>query len=294
MGERTGSGYPLACPVCERRLERDYSTFRCPTGHTFDLAKEGYINLLPPQHRTRGVDGDEPVMLRARRRFLETGHYLPLRSATISMTARILEARDFETSHDPRPPCVLEVGCGDGYYIGGLAPQLPSSTDAVLLGADLSKHAAKVASKRYPVVLFFVADTNRRLYVEPNSVAVLLDVFAPRNPLEFARVLEPGGSALIAIPTDSHLAGLRNELGLIGIQDDKEQRVLGRFSDDFTLESRLEIEFPIRLTPNAVQDLVEMGPNYWHRPTRSVPVIGTSVDTQASFVLLHLRKIRDA
>jgi 23S rRNA (guanine745-N1)-methyltransferase len=186
----------------------------------------------------------------------------------------------------------LEVGCGEGYYIGGVAEALSaeSSERVIWLGSDLSKPAVKLAAKHYPKVTFFVADINRRLYVHDGSVSVLLDVFAPRNPAEFARVLEPGGSAVIAIPNVSHLASLRKQLGLLRIQENKEQLVIERLSGDFELVSRTEVGYPMELSAEAVADLVAMGPSSWHRPADEAQTGVAAAKTEAAFVVLRLRR----
>lgn len=279
--------YPLICPVCESALEMAPSAARCAQGHSFDVAREGYVNLLPPQHRTRGIDGDHAEMLHARRRFLEAGHYLPLHEAVTDMAVQALAEQTTRGASGAHSRFALEVGCGEGYYVGGLATRLAGEHDVRAMGTDLSKHAARLGAKRYPDVLFFVADVNRRLYVASGSVALLLDVFAPRNHEEFARVVQPSGSMLVVIPSETHLASLRDRLGLLGVQEDKERRVIDRFSADFGLAERVEVEFPIHLTAEAVGDLVAMGPNYWHRDAAPGHASDEPADTDASFVMLR-------
>ena len=281
---------PLICPVCEGTLHRTAATFECSLGHSFDVAKEGYVNLLVPQHKSRGIDGDLPTMLQARRRFLEAGFYGPLRDLIVDKVDQILGAREAADARPTVPECVLEVGCGEGYYIAGVSQTLSDSRDTLCLGTDLSKAALKLAARRAADTLFFVSDLRRRIYVQTGAMSVLLDVFARRNPAEFARVLETKGSALVVIPSESHLASLRDRLGLLGIEDEKERRVLERFADTFNLVDRLETTYPIRLPAEAVQDLLDMGPNYWHRPSEPAALDSTPHETEASFVLLHLQK----
>lgn len=277
--------HPLTCPVCKDTLGRDAQTLRCPAGHVFDVAREGYINLLPPQHKTRGIEGDPALMVRARRRFLSAGHYDPLRMLLAETVGELLSARDAGRA-ESAPAAVMEVGCGEGYYIGGIAEQL-ALRGAAFLGTDLSKSAVRAAAKRHRGVLFFVADVNRRIYVRDGSVSVLLDVFAPRNPQEFARVVEPKGTTVVVIPGESHMASLIDQLDLLGIEKDKEQRVVERFESDFRLEERRELSYPMVLSASAVQDLVDMGPSRWH--FRSKPT-GHTVTTEASFVLLEFAR----
>ncbi len=273
----------LTCPVCHDRLTRSDSALVCPAGHSFDVAREGYVNLLLRPKGARPITGDTAQMLGARRRFLEGGFYRPLLDGLVGTAQEALGDRDQGASG---PPLVLEVGSGEGYYIGGIANGIGSATGAAFVGADVSKAAARLAARRYPDVSFFVADVHRRICVPDASVSLLLDVFAPRDPEEFARVLEPGGSVLVVIPSPSHLAGLRSELGLLQIEEDKEARLLDRFSAHFMLADRREIEFEIQLPPEAVGWQVDMGPNHWHAHGTSM---GRHVADVASFVVLRLR-----
>jgi len=295
--ETRADAWPLACPVCDRRLSWGERTISCSEGHSFDVAREGYVNLLPSQHRSRGMEGDIIGMLQARRRFLEAGHYRPLLDELSAQVGAAMQERaeGIRAATDaPRAPvpCVVEVGCGEGYYVAGVAEALSADGDeqVIWLGTDLSKPAVKLAAKHYPKLTFFVADINRRLYVHDGSVSVLLDVFAPRNPSEFARVLEPGGSVVIAIPNESHLASLREQLGLLAIQENKERLVIERFGDGFELVSRTEVGFQMELSAAGVADLVGMGPSSWHRPADEAQTGVAAAKTEAAFVVLRLRR----
>ena len=244
---------------------------------------------MPSQHRPAGLFGYRAEMLRARRRFLESGHFSPLRSELAARVGLGLDARH-DRGHDAsRPACVLEAGCGEGYYLGGIAREIGDRDDPVRwLGTGrLESTPVRLAAKRYAGPLFFVADTNRRLYVQDASVDVLLDIFAPRNLAEFARVLGSGGTLLVVIPAEQHLQSIREQLGLLGIQEDKERLVLERFSDAFELADRQELSFPLILDAQALHDVVEMGPSSWHRSARDLP-IQEEAQTQAAFIVLSL------
>ena len=241
------------------------------------------MNLLPPQHKRRGVEGDVGEMLHARRRFLDAGYYLPLLDALTTRVRGIIES-------SAGTSVVAEVGCGEGYYIGNIAASVGPA--AAFLGTDLSKPAVKLAARRYPDVLFFVSDVHRRLYVPDATLDVLLDVFAPRNAAEFARVLRPDAAALVVLPSEKHLASARAELGLLEIEAQKERRVLESLAEDFTVVDRQQIEYALELPASAVADLVGMGPNYWHGE-RTRAFEGESLRTNASFVVLHLERNLD-
>lgn len=271
------------CPICKEPLlpAEDRTAYSCLNRHSFDVARQGYVNLLPAQHRSRGIDGDTTDMLQARRSFLDRGSFEPLRALLAEEVRYALSARP-----PGQTPAVLEVGCGEGYYIGGITEALVAE-DALFLGSDLSKPAVRMAAKRYESAAFFVADLNRRLYLRDESVAVLLDVFAPRNPDEFARVLEPGGVALVAIPAPDHMATVSESLGLLEIESDKERRVLERLAEGFELDERRELRFELTLDAEEVRDYVAMGPNRWHDQAR--PIEG-SIQTTASFIVLRFRR----
>ena len=299
-GDRAGTvgsdadAWPLACPVCGRGLRRRPGALGCSAGHAFDIAREGYVNLLPSQHKTRGIVGDVPEMLHARRRFLERGYFRPLLELLTREVERALPEPDTAPAGSDGRACVLEVGSGEGYYIGSIA-QGPAGVGAtVFLGADLSKSAARLAAKRYPHATFIVDDVNRGICVEGGTVSALLDIFAPRNPAEFARVLAPDGVALVVIPSDAHLASARTRLGLLDIQQDKERQVLDRFAIGFALSERTELRYPIELDAEAANDLAQMGPSYWHQSEEHASLVGQPLATEASFVILRLHKTADA
>lgn len=292
---RTGSPtqrWPLACSMCGEALAEKDGALSCSAGHSFDIAREGYVNLLPPQHRARGIDGDLPSMLQARRRFLEAGHFDPLMTRLASVAEELLRDREAAHVSSEHGPCVLEVGCGEGYYLGSLAERIGAAVGprAVFVGTDLSKSAVKLAAKRYPRCTFFVADIHRRIYLQDQTVSVLLDVFAPRNPAEFARILEPGGLALIVIPSAEHLASARAQLGLLGIEEDKEGRIRERFGEAFEPLDRAELSYPIELSAESAADVVSMGPSHWHRAQEAAEPIVEPITTEASFVIMGLRR----
>ena len=274
----------LTCPVCGQDLHQRAASLCCASGHAFDIAREGYVNLHVPQHRAKGIQGDPLAMVQARRRFLDAGHYLPLSEALIGCVNALVRERG--GAFHAR---VIEVGCGEGYFISALAKRLDPRKRAIFAGTDISKSAIRLAAKRHRDILFFVADVNRSIYLRTGSMSLLLDVFAPRNSREFARVLEPGGAALIVIPSDRHLVSLREALGLIGIESEKERRVVERFAGDFQLEDRQLVQFPLRLGGEAVKDLVDMGPNYWHHAPGQPTTAGGQFETEASFVVLRFQ-----
>jgi 23S rRNA (guanine745-N1)-methyltransferase len=263
----------LICPVCEEPLTRTETGLRCPNSHQFDRAREGYVHLVGSRH-----PGDTRPMLRARRAFLERGHYRPL--ADLLETLAVAHVGSPSMRIDVRTPAaggaggvsepvalgVLEVGCGEGYYIGGLRRALAAGlpNGSACLGLDVSKEAVRLAARRYPDVTFVVADIKARLPIASGSIGLLLDVFAPRNPAEFARIVGPGGLLLVAIPAAAHLAELRAALPLLGIEPEKERHVAEQLSPAFTLRDAYSLEYPMRLASADIVDLLTMTPSAHH------------------------------
>lgn len=282
--------WPLICPLCREALSRSPTALACPSGHSFDLASEGYVNLLPPQHRTRGIEGDLPEMLRARRRFLEAGHFGPLRDRLTAIAAGELGRAARCLGADRL--CVAEAGCGEGYYLGGIARgaarDLPVPVTAV--GIDLAKEAARLAARRYPEAVFAVGDVNRGLPLADGSASLLLNIFSPRNPVEFARVAAPGGMLVVVLPAPDHLADLVATLHLLGVQEEKEALVVRRLAEGFQPAGREELRLPLALTAGEVGDLVTMGPSHRHRPSRAGSGDFAPAAAEASFVVLIFRR----
>lgn len=256
----------------------------CANGHSFDLAREGYVNLL--LDRVTGQIGDTKEMLQARRRFLDGGHYAPLAATVRRLTlAHLADHAEWDA------PAVLDAGCGEGYYIGALQREMTATgTTYRCYGSDVAKDAVRLAAKRYHDVSFIVADIWKKLPFAGGSLHALLDIFAPRNALEFARILAPGGLLLIVIPGPHHLEELRASLGLLGIEQQKAQHVIEQLASAFSLRQREPLDYQLALSLEDAADLVTMTPNYRHRtpdsPTSAIAATTTTLHTTASFIVL--------
>ena len=231
------------CPHCSLPLGRVDRSLRCAEGHSYDVARQGYVNLLG---RAAPPNADSPTMLEARARFLATGQYLPVADA---VAARVGGARR-----------IVEVGAGTGWY---LARALDASPAAEGLATDVSVAAAKRCARAHPRMDAVVADTWVGLPVQDGAVDLVLCVFAPRNPAEFARILAPGGRLVVVVPRAHHLGELRADYGLLDVAADKAEALVGslpgwRLAALETVERRLE------LTSDEVADVIAMGPNAFH------------------------------
>lgn len=195
----------LACPLDGAPLVCEGGSWRCPGGHAYDIASEGYVHLLPVQHKRSRDPGDSKAMVVARRRFLNAGYYQPLAAAV----SRLVLA---ELSPDHGATC-LDAGCGEGYYLRQLdTAARAQGLDLAILGLDISKWAVQAAAKqdKPPNPLHqWVVGTNARLPVLPATVDRLLCLFGFPVYGEFARVLKPGGRLIQVDAGPGHLKELR-------------------------------------------------------------------------------------
>ena len=244
----------LRCPSCGQALELDGPGVSCPRGHRFDLARQGYLNLLQsrqPRH------ADTAEMVAARERFLGGGHYRPLADGLADAVRSGLTA---VRSVAPGPLSVLEAGAGTGWYLAALLDVLPGRGVAL----DISAAAARRAARVHPRVAALVADTWQPLPLVDAGLDVVTSVFAPRNPGEFARVLRPDGVLAVVSPLPEHLVELRRALGLLGVGEDKQERLAEALTASFRPLAERSLVHRAGWSPAVVADLVGMGPNAFH------------------------------
>lgn len=238
----------LACPRCGSPLvsATDGRAVACPHGHSFDLARQGYLNLLGgPQPG----NADTTAMVGARDRFLSGGHYAP-----IADRLRALASRE---TPDVR---LLDAGTGTGYYLAAMLEQ----RDARGIGLDVSVAACRKAARAHPRLGAVVADIWQGIPVGVGLFDVVSCVFAPRNAAEFCRVLKPGGRLIVVHPEPEHLAELRGALGLLSIEDAKADRLAHTMAGRFHRESTEALAFEAGWDRQTLTDLVQMGPNAFH------------------------------
>lgn len=249
----------LRCPACRttRRLHPGPGVLRCPAGHTFDLARHGYVNLLTGARATSGDDAD---MVRARSRFLATGAYAPLREATVRLAADAVPGAVHAAPG--RPPTVLDAGCGTGYYLAGVLARLPGARG---VGLDSSARALRAAARAHDRAAALAGDVFRPLPLDDGVADVVLDVFAPRNPAEYHRVLHPAGRLIVVRPTGRHLAELRDRWpSMVAVDPAKEERLRRALGPRFEAAATERVEYRAALTGPAVQDLMAMTPSARH------------------------------
>ncbi len=282
----------LTCPICQTHFTQVGNAVKCDKAHTFDIAKEGYINLLTK--KLPESMGDSKEMLIARRAFLERGHYLPLATAINTL---VLDALTTANDRDDELPYsnILDAGCGEGYYLGQLQHTLEQNVpdaQCEYIGLDISKEAMRMAAKRYKGLRFVVANLKERIVFADNSLHVLLNMFAPRNVAEFARVVKLGGTAIIVIPSPQHLQQLREKLGLLSIEEHKQEHVIEQFTPHFTYVGATQVNSTMHLNNQEITQAVMMTPNYWHMSdeVKGTMAAMSEIETEIVFTCLLFRK----
>lgn len=236
----------FSCPLCHQPLTHVNNSFICPQRHQFDVAKEGYVNLLPVQHKRSRDPGDSAEMMQARRAFLDAGHYQPLRDAIVEQLSARLDAS--ATS-------ILDIGCGEGYYTHAFADALPTATT---YGLDVAKVAIKAAARRYPQVTFCVASSHRLPFADASQDAIVR-IYAPCKAQELARVVKPQGGVMTATPGPRHLMELK---GLI-YDEVRLHAPHAEQLEGFTLLEDIALAYPMRLNGKEAVALLQMTPFAW-------------------------------
>ena len=247
----------LACPIDGERLTLEEKQLRCVNGHSFDLARQGYVNLLPVQHKRSKHPGDSKEMVAARQRFLDTGVYAPV--------ADLLSATLHTAISEVDQPCCLDAGCGEGYYLAHALNYIRAKKagDTLnLIGLDISKEAVIAAAKRNKDISWVVG-TNRQPPLLPASVDIILCVFGFHSFQGFNKVLPLGGKLVLVEPGPDHLQELRQ---VTYAQLNKTE--LSKLDDAFAMgfkqvgEQVLRFSTPL-LSNETLSDLLLMTPHFF-------------------------------
>jgi 23S rRNA (guanine745-N1)-methyltransferase len=249
-------GY-LACPHCGAGLSRAGAVLCCTSGHAFDIARQGYVSLLPPAGRAAA--GDSAAMVQARVDFLAAGHYAGLARAVAR--AAVNAVAGTAVAGTDVAGCVVDVGAGPGYYLAAALDLLPGRAG---LAVDASKFALRRAAHAHPRIGAVAADAWRGLPAADGAAAVVLNVFAPRHGAELRRILDPAGSLLVVTPNPEHLRELVGPLGLLAVDPRKDERLAGTLNPYFDLVERHRCDAIRHLDRRDVAALAAMGPSAWH------------------------------
>jgi len=234
--------------TCHLPLAFEERRVVCPRGHSFDIARSGYINLLQPQERRSRKPGDSVEAVAARRRFLDRGHAAPVLEAV-----RNIGGTDFSPSGraEARPTSILDAGCGEGYYLGSLGRGC---------GVDISIPAIDLAARRYPQCQWIVANADRFVPYADASFDVVMSITGRMNASEFRRVLRKGGFLLVAVAAPDDLIELR------GRGRDRVERTIATFQE-FDLIKRDRVTTVAKLDAQDAADILRAT----YRPRRASP-----------------------
>lgn len=282
-------GALLLCPVCRENLtagpdgtfsavsgqDRAPKLLSCTQGHRFDAARQGYFNLLTG--RGTSFQPDTAAMVQARIDFLGSGHFRELAEALCAA------AKKASVDH----PVVLDAGAGTGYYLRTLLEEVPVSTAVAL---DISKFALRRAAKLVPEALCLVCDLWQPLPVADGSVDLVLNVFAPRNPSEFARIVKDGGILLVVTPLPQHLQEIAGPAGLLGVPGGKGDDVAASLAGAFDLISARTVEFTMLLGSADVRNVAMMGPAGHHHRPAGLSQLPDELPVTAAFTLQSYRR----
>lgn len=198
----------------------------CPRGHSYDIARSGYVNLLQPQDRKSLDAGDSREAVEARASLLDAGVGRAVLESVAARAGALLDERS--------PTVVAELGSGSGELLGRIAADRPIRG----VGLDLSTHAATHAARRFPSISWVVANADRRLPLLNESTGIIVSVHARRNPPECRRVLVDGGFLILAIPSTDDVIELREEVQGNAVERDRVSAVVDEHSADFVMVER--------------------------------------------------------
>lgn len=269
----------LICPVCGAPLRREEKTYRCERRHSYDLAKSGYVNLLPPSPAGKR-HGDDKRMVRARTAFLSRGYYAHLQQ-TVADRAVLLTGE---------APLVVDAGCGEGAYTRRVYDALRAAgKQAQIVGIDISTEAVRQAARTVPEGTFCAAST-ARMPLSDGCAELILNIFSPFMDAEFCRLLRPGGYLLRAVPMARHLWELKAAI----YDTPYENPPLDLSSASLTLLARWSVCKRIKLTSaEDVQNLFQMTPYYYKTGVgdqKKLDVV-SSMEISTEFELVLYRKL---
>lgn len=234
----------IICPLCQAPFTQEKTRWICDNAHSFDVSKQGYVNLLPVQHKNSKNPGDTPEAVAARRAFLQADFYEPLREVLMQKLAAVNPAR------------ILDLGCGEGYYTSGM-----SAIADHVIGLDIAKPAVQIAAKRYPNITWLVA-SGAKLPITSGALDAVCSFFSPLPIEEMARVLTHDGHLMVATPATEHLYELRAAL-FDQVNPHQPEKFIDVLSVSFQLIEQQTVSYPLHLNNTALIQLLAMTPYAW-------------------------------
>jgi len=272
----------LRCPLCKTGFIAAAGALVCRNGHSFDIARDGYVNLLRPGRHRPAAGGDSATQLHYRATFLDAGHLDAVASVIVD---HVLEA---DAERTLVPWRILDAGSGTGHHLARVVNALTGPV--IGLGLDISKDAARQAARRWQALAFAVTDLWGEWPVHDGAVDLVLSIFAPKNFPEAARVLRPGGWLSVAYPGPDHLVELRRRFGLLGQYGENAGRyadLMGRFVGPL-ITTRLFDR--VLLDHTMLRSAVLMGPNAHHIDPLMLDAVPAALAVTFDINLLFARK----
>ncbi|EXS34631.1 putative RNA methyltransferase [Acinetobacter sp. 826659] len=263
----------LMCPVCRQSLNLTERTWRCEQGHSYDVAKQGYVNLHVVQHKHSKNPGDTPESVDARRAFLQSGYYQPLQQAVVDLLKQL------------NVKAILDIGCGEGYYTSAMQQVVEQC-----VGVDIAKNAVQRAAKLNTEVTWVVG-TGATLPVLDHSMDACTSLFSPIPQTEIARVLKDDGYLIVVTPASEHLYAMREAL-FEQVNPHTPEKFVEQLQNLFELKQEQIIDAPFGLDQQALKNLIAMTPYaYKASPERRLQLEQQSqLEVTASFQIYVFQK----
>ena len=302
------------CPLCQSPLQPEIDTWRCDgslhpkqTAHPFDVARQGYVNLLPVQQKKSKAPGDSQASIEARKRFLNAGHYQPLQALICQKMVELLAKKELPSEQTGKPVNWLDIGCGEGYYTQAMA-QTGMDT---LIAADISKpaivelaKASKAISSLWnqqdkndgieTAVIYPLVTSAAHLPLRAQNINGISSIFSPILPAAFNEVLSDEGYLIIAKPDIRHLATMREAL-FDDVREHDSDKFLQELAPYFTLLNTYNVSTELKLSADDLADLLTMTPYAYraHSEKRQALLASVATETfatEAKFVIYILQK----
>lgn len=264
----------IICPVCGELLTVTDRTYKCKNNHCFDMAKEGYVNLLTGNHRPGSEMGDNRDMALNRRAFLTKGYFDALVGALI------------EFINEKALPCptIADICCGEGYY----GDRIKKEINCDMLGFDLSKEMVRLAAKRKNGITYFVGNL-AHIPVRDSSVDIALHLFAPFHEKEFSRIIKDDGCILSVVAGENHLFELKELLYETPYKNDE----MPPETENLTLTEKRKVSARVHLETNEdIMALFKMTPYYYHTKEQDKAKLRgiDTLDITTEFVIFVYKK----
>lgn len=267
----------LSCPVCQKALLKHANSLICESGHTFDLASKGYVNLLLSKDKHSKDPGDSKEMAQARKHFLDNDYYKSLAEGLCNVINNKL-------THHNGDCILLDAGCGDGYYTNTICHSIKDNySKYAIYGMDISKEAIRLAAGRNKDIGFMVASLFK-LPFKNQSIDFLINAFAPASDDEFSRVLKKDGFLITVIPGRNHLIELKSVLYDKPYENDEQGPILPSFKS----EEQIRIKHTINIQSSSdLKNLVLMTPYYWKTPKEGLERLDRlpNLETTIEFII---------